>query len=90
MHKIRIGTHGNPLPKLHGAWIDHRTAEIVTIEPFEYRMISLGVSMELPDGYYAKMAPRSSTCKNCGVIMASSIGMLRNRDCGGFGSTGRI
>lgn len=82
MHKIRINTHGNPLPESHGEWIDLRTAETVVIEPLEYRMISLGVSMELPDGYYAEVAPRSSTCKNWGVIMANSIGIIENSYCG--------
>lgn len=57
MHKIRINAHGNPLPESHGEWIDLRTAKTVVIEPFEYRMISLGVSMELPDGYYAEVLP---------------------------------
>lgn len=82
MHKVRINTHGNPLPESHGEWIDLRTAETVVIEPFEYRMISLGVSMELPDGYYAEIAPRSSTCKNWGVIMANGIGIIENSYCG--------
>lgn len=43
MHKIRINTHGNPLPESHGEWIDLRTAETVELEPGEFRIISLGV-----------------------------------------------
>ena len=75
---VRINTHGNPLPESHGEWIDLRTAEDVTLEPLEFKIISLGVSMELPDGFYALMVPRSSTCKNFGVIMANSMGIIEN------------
>lgn len=79
---IKINTHGNPIPESHGEWIDLRTAEDVVLEPLEFKVISLGVSMELPDGYYAEVAPRSSTCKNFGVIMANSIGIIENTYCG--------
>lgn len=79
---IKINTHGNALPESHGEWIDLRTAEDAILEPQEYREISLGVSMQLPDGYYAEVAPRSSTCKNWGVIMANSIGIIENSYCG--------
>lgn len=79
---IKINTHGHPLPESHGEWIDLRTAEDAVLEPQEYREISLGVSMQLPDGYYAEVAPRSSTCRNWGVIMANSIGIIENSYCG--------
>lgn len=48
----------------------------------EFTIIDLGYSMKLPDGYYAIVAPRSSTCKNHGVIMANSIGIIENSYCG--------
>ena len=76
--KVRINTHGNPLPESHGEWIDLRTAEEVHLQPLEFKIISLGVSMELPKGYYAHMVPRSSTCKNFGIIQANSMGVFEN------------
>lgn len=76
--KVRINTHGNPLPESHGEWIDLRTAEEVHLQPLEFKIISLGVSMELPEGYYAHMVPRSSTCKNFGIIQANSMGVFEN------------
>jgi len=59
-----------------GDWIDLRAAEDVVMKPGEYKMIPLGVAMELPHGYEAIIAPRSSTFKNLGVILANSIGII--------------
>lgn len=44
----------------------------------ELKVIPLGVGMRLPKGYEAIVAPRSSTAKNFGIIMASSIGIIDN------------
>lgn len=76
--KIRINTHGNKLPEAHGEWIDLYTAEDAELNALEFKIISLGISMQLPEGYYAQVVPRSSTCKNFGVIMANSIGIIEN------------
>ena len=59
-----------------GDWIDLRAAEDVVMKPGEYKMLPLGVAMELPHGYEAIIAPRSSTFKNLGVILANSIGII--------------
>lgn len=61
-----------------GEWIDLRAAISVSMKAGEYRIISLGVSMKLPDGYEAHIAPRSSTFKNWGIIMANSMGVIDN------------
>lgn len=82
MLKIKINTHGNKMPECHGEWIDLSTAEDVEMNKSEYRTISLGISMELPKGYYAIVVPRSSTCKNFGIILANSIGVIENSYCG--------
>ena len=44
----------------------------------DYRLISLGVSMKLPDGYEAHIVPRSSTFKNFGVLQTNSYGVIDN------------
>ena len=59
-----------------GDWIDLRAAENVTMKAGEYKMIPLGVAMELPNGYEALVAPRSSTFKKLGVFLANSIGII--------------
>lgn len=59
-----------------GDWIDLRAAETVRINPGEYKAIPLGVAMELPRGYEALVAPRSSLFKRYGVMLANSIGII--------------
>ena len=59
-----------------GDWIDLRCAEDITINAGEYKAIPLGVAMELPKGYEALVAPRSSTFKKYGVMLANSIGVI--------------
>lgn len=65
-----------------GDWIDLRAAEDVYIPKGEYAMIPLGIAMELPKGYEAIVAPRSSTFKKYGIVMANSIGIIDECYCG--------
>lgn len=66
------------VPAHEGEWIDLRAAEDIELGVGEFRNIRLGVAMELPDGYEAVIAPRSSTYKKWGIIMACSIGVVDN------------
>jgi dUTP pyrophosphatase len=59
-----------------GDWIDLRAAEEVHLKAGEDKLIPLGVVMELPQGYEALVAPRSSTFKKCGIVMTNSIGII--------------
>lgn len=59
-----------------GDWIDLRAAEDTELYAGEYKMIPLGVAMELPLGHEALVAPRSSTFKKYGIQMANSIGII--------------
>lgn len=74
------------LPPVHepkkGGWIDLRAAEDVELKQGDYRVISLGISMKLPEGYEAIIAPRSSTYKTWGIICANSVGIIDNSYCG--------
>ena len=65
-----------------GDWIDLRLAETVTLKKGEYQLLSLGVSIKLPKGYEALVAPRSSTFKNYGILLANSIGIIDETYCG--------
>lgn len=80
--KIKINTHGNPLPQAYGDFIDLAAAEDTNLKAGDYKIISLGVSMQLPAGYYAEVVPRSSTFYKHGIIMANSIGIIDNNYCG--------
>lgn len=61
-----------------GDWIDLRAAEDVWLDAGEMEYISLGVSMELPEGYEAIVAARSSTPMRYGIICANGIGIIDN------------
>ena len=65
-----------------GDWIDLRSAETVSLKAGDFYILSLGVSMRLPEGYEAHIAPRSSTFKNWGVIQTNSVGVVDNSYCG--------
>lgn len=86
MEKIKIKYHSDAIEKIEkitiGDWIDLRAAENVFIPVNEFALISLGVSMKLPEGYEAHVVPRSSTFKNWGIIMTNSVGIIDNSYCG--------
>ena len=63
-------------------WIDLRAAEDVVLKKGDFKLIPLGVAIELPAGYEAHVAPRSSTYKNFGVIQANSVGIVDESYCG--------
>ena len=63
-------------------WIDLRAAETVDMDPMEFKLIPLGVAMQLPAGYEAHVIPRSSTFKNFGIIQANSMGLIDESYCG--------
>ena len=63
-------------------WIDLRSAETVHLKKGEFRLINLGVAMELPEGYEAHIVPRSSTYKNFKVIQVNHMGVVDHSYCG--------
>lgn len=63
-------------------WIDLRVAEDVELKQGDFKLIPLGIAMQLPKGYEAHIIPRSSTFKNFGVIQANHMGMVDESYCG--------
>lgn len=59
-----------------GDWIDLRAAEDIELKAGEFKLISLGVAMQLPKGYEAHVVPRSSAFKTWGIIMTNSVGII--------------
>jgi len=82
MEKIRIKYKEGvaPLKKItQGDWIDLSTSkEYIFDFDDDITYIDLGVAMELPEGYEAIIAPRSSTFKKWGIIQVNSIGIIDN------------
>lgn len=63
-------------------WIDLRAAEHIIMKKGEFKLIPLGVAMELPKGYEAHVVPRSSTFKNYGIIQTNHQGVIDGSYCG--------
>ncbi len=84
--KIKIKYLDDSIEKISviskGDWTDLRAAETVTMKKGEFRLIPLGVAMQLPAGWEAHVLPRSSTFKNFGIIQANSMGVIDNSYCG--------
>lgn len=82
MLDIKIVYHNKSMPKLGkidvGDWIDLRASVGGYFKKGDFALIDLGVSMKLPDGYEAHVAPRSSTFKNWGIIQTNSVGIIDN------------
>jgi len=56
------------------AGYDLFSTEYVTIEPFQRKLISTGINIEIPDGFYGRIAPRSGlACKKGIDVMAGVI-----------------
>ena len=87
MVTIKIKYHTDEIEKLRyidgkSDFIDLRAAEDIELKAGEFKLISLGVSMELPKGYEAHIVPRSSTFKTWGIIQTNSMGIVDESYCG--------
>ena len=65
-----------------GDWIDLAVADDYLLKEGQHKLLSLGVSIELPKGYEAIVAPRSSTFGKYGILQTNSIGIIDNSYCG--------
>lgn len=65
-----------------GDWIDLRAAANVDLKAGEFKLIPLGIAIQLPHGYEAHIAPRSSTFKTWGIIQTNSVGVVDESYCG--------
>lgn len=82
--KIKYFTDIEPIRFIENKsdWYDLRSAEEVEMKAGEYRLIKLGIAMQLPKGYEAHVAPRSGTFKNYGIIQANSVAVIDESYCG--------
>ena len=56
------------------AGYDLFSTEYVTLEPFQRKLISTGINVEIPEGFYGRVAPRSGlACKKGIDVMAGVI-----------------
>lgn len=87
METIRIKYFAEDVERLRyidgkSDWIDLRASERVELTAGEFKLIPLGVAMQLPAGYEAHLVPRSSTFKNYGILQTNSCGIIDGSYCG--------
>lgn len=88
MKTIKIKYFTNEIDKLEriegnkSDWIDLRAAETIELKAGEFKLIPLGVAMQLPEGYEAHIVPRSSTYKNFGIIQTNHQAVIDESYCG--------
>ena len=80
MNEIMVKYHNPDLTRItsydKGDWIDLRSAEEVHMKAGEFKLISLGISIKIPEMFEMWLAPRSSTFKKFGIIQTNSIGII--------------
>lgn len=78
--EVKIKYFNSDLTKIEkiekGDWIDLRSAETVKMKKNEFKLIPLGIAIELPKGYEAHIVPRSSTYKNFKIIQTNHCGII--------------
>ena len=83
---IRIKYHTDRIDRLtyvggKSDWIDLRSACDVTMKKGDFRLVDLGISVQLPEGYEMLIAARSSTFKNFGLIQTNAVGVVDESYC---------
>ena len=71
-------TDGAPLPchaKAGDAGLDLTTRETVTLDPGETKMVGTGVSVEIPEGYFGMVVPRSGLGSR-GITLSNAVGII--------------
>ena len=86
LNSIKIYYIDKDMPKIEftdkGDWIDLRSRVDLDYKAGDYLQIPLGIIVKIPMFKEAIVAPRSSTFKKYGIIMANSIGIIDNSYCG--------
>lgn len=81
--KIKFLREIDPIIQFNqGDWIDLRCAEDISLKKGESALIPLGIAVELPKGYEAVLAARSSTFWKYGIILTNAIGIIDESYCG--------
>ena len=92
--RIQVKYHDENMPRLkHDGnfdWVDlvacpsvdKGESDFIHLRAGQFRLINLGVSIRLPVGCEAHLAPRSSTFKRYGFIQTNSVGVIDETYCG--------
>ena len=70
--KAIIPTYGSE----NAAGMDMYSIDTVTIKPGQTVMVHTGICMEIPDGYYGALCPRSGLATKRGLRLANCVGVI--------------
>ncbi|MBR6289185.1 MAG: deoxyuridine 5'-triphosphate nucleotidohydrolase [Acholeplasmatales bacterium] len=83
---IKVKYHVPEMTKLEynpkGNFYDLRSSVEYHIRKGDFLLIDLGVSIKLPEGYWAQIVPRSSLFKKHCLVQPNSFGVIDNTYCG--------
>lgn len=86
MEKIKIKYLADIEPlEQHGDWIDLRAAEDAELKKWEYKLIPLGVAMELPKGCEAHIYPILDEFEKHKIIPVNSMWIIVDDFCSCLG-----
>lgn len=68
--------------KKNSDWVDLRSSQTIELKTGEFKLIPLGVAMQLPNGFEANFTPRSSTFKNYGILQTNHFSVIDESYCG--------
>jgi dUTP pyrophosphatase len=60
----------------HSSGLDLRTSEDINLQPGEYKLISTGVAIEIPEGFEGQVRPRSGLALKHGIACLNSPGTI--------------
>ncbi len=63
------------------AGYDLFSTESCVIKPMERKLVSVGISVEIPEGYYGRIAPRSGLAVRNGIDVLAGVVDSGYRDC---------
>lgn len=81
--KVKYFKGATKLEKIDkGDWIDVYAREEVILDKNDYALVPLGFAMQLPKGYEAHLAPRSSAFEKWGITQTNGVGVIDESYCG--------
>lgn len=81
--KVKVLYHNKDYKfESYGDWIDFASSEDVKMKRYDFKIIKLGFSLQLPKYYELNIVPRSSTYKSWGVIQSNHFGVIDYEYCG--------
>ena len=84
--ELKVKYHNPEMTKINfsntGNFLDLRSSAKVELKAGDFKLIDLGISIKLPDGYWGQVVPRSSLFKNHGLIETNGFGVIDTSYCG--------